>query len=675
MSIASVDHLVDTLRRLHLLDPSQLHELPGLQARFPAPQAVARELVRRGWLTPYQVNQLFRGHGHDLLLGSYVLLEKLGEGGMGAVFKARNWKLGQVVALKLIRKERLANVDAVRRFQREIRAAAQLNHANVVHAHDADEVAGTHFFAMEYVEGTDLARLVKQHGPLPVAQACEYVRQAALGLQHAYERGLVHRDVKPHNLLLAKGGVVKVLDMGLARLGHGPDGDAASSMTESGCIMGTPDYMAPEQARNSHAADIRSDLYSLGCTLYYLLSGRVPFPHGTVTEKMLQHNMDEPTPLEQLRPDVPAGVAAVVRRLMAKRPQDRYQTPAELAAALSAAPAAPTPAAVAVPVTAVPAGDTLDRAFDFMPTDDAVPAKAEPVARPAGGRRLLVVSLGCLGVAGLALLGLAFVLLPGPRGDTAGAARLLPTAPAEQEKEITNSLGMKLVLIPPGKFLMGSPASEAARRENEGPQHEVLISKPFYMGAYEVTQGQFQKMMGRNPSNCAEGPNNPVESMTWVDAVTFCEKLSALDAEERARRVYRLPTEAEWEYACRAGTRTAYSFGDDHEKLTEYGWFAENDKGRTHPVGLLRPNPWGLYDMHGNVWELCGDFYVEDYYVRSPATDPHGPPPGPYRAIRGGARGNPWSEERSANRWPNFVADQGHPNVGFRVVCTIGPAR
>ena len=188
------------------------------EASFPAPRALAGELIRRGWLTPYQVNQLLQGRGRDLLLGSYVLLERLGEGGMGQVFKARNWKLGRVVALKLIRKERLDNPDAVRRFQREIRAAAQLDHPNIVRAFDADEVDGTHLLVMEYVEGTDLAKLVKKDGPLPVDKACDYCRQAALGLQHAYERGLVHRDIKPHNLLLTPGGVVKILDMGLARL-------------------------------------------------------------------------------------------------------------------------------------------------------------------------------------------------------------------------------------------------------------------------------------------------------------------------------------------------------------------------------------------------------------------------------------------------------------------------
>ena len=200
---AAVVSLVELLRQYRVLDSTQLDELAGgLQERFSDPKALAKELIQRNWLTPFQANLLLQGRGKELLLGSYVLLERVGEGGMGIVFKARNWKLGRVVALKIIRKEKLDKPDAIRRFQREVRAAAVLSHPNIVHAHDADEIDGKHLLVMEYIEGaTDLAQLVKKNGPLPVPQACEYIRQAALGLQHAHERNLVHRDIKPHNLL------------------------------------------------------------------------------------------------------------------------------------------------------------------------------------------------------------------------------------------------------------------------------------------------------------------------------------------------------------------------------------------------------------------------------------------------------------------------------------------
>ncbi len=197
--------LVQQLRLYRLLEPDQLEEVERtLAAQNPDPKSLARELIKRCWLSPYQANQLFLGRGKNLIFGSYILVERLGGGGMGEVFKARNWKLGYLRALKLVRKERIADEMTALRFRREIRAAAQLTHPNIVGAYDADEVDGTHYLVMEYVEGTDLSKLVKVHGPLPVDQACEFIRQAACGLQHAFEQGMVHRDIKPHNLLLTK---------------------------------------------------------------------------------------------------------------------------------------------------------------------------------------------------------------------------------------------------------------------------------------------------------------------------------------------------------------------------------------------------------------------------------------------------------------------------------------
>lgn len=352
MAISTVADLARILRQLPLLEPTQLDALAGpLAKQFSDPKLLARELARHGWLTPFQVNQIFQGRAANLVLGSYVLLDRLGEGGMGEVFKARNWKLGRVVALKLVRKERVSRPETIRRFHREIRAAAKLIHPNVVHAHDADEVNGTHFFTMDYVEGVDLAKHVRQSGPLPIPVACEYIRQAALGLQHAHEHGMVHRDIKPHNLIVsvARSGkaksdeqkptdvapVIKILDMGLALLQQTDDGDHSStSLTQEGLVLGTVDYVAPEQALNAHHADIRADIYSLGCTLYFLLTGQVPFPGGTATEKLIRHQCDPCVPVESLRPDVSPGLAALMRRLMAKRPDERPQTPAELADAL-----------------------------------------------------------------------------------------------------------------------------------------------------------------------------------------------------------------------------------------------------------------------------------------------------------------------------------------------------
>jgi len=352
MAIETAAALHEALARHHLLDTAQLAQIGQAQARFPSARALAKELVQRGLLTPYQVNQLFQGNGRELVLGHYVLLERLGEGGMGLVFKARQQKLGRIVALKVIRKDKLADTEAVQRFRREITVVAQLSHPNVVAAIDADQADEAHFLIMEYVDGVDLGRLVREKGPLPIPLACEYIRQAALGLEHAHAKGLVHRDVKPSNLLLTTSGkgknepVIKLLDLGLARVQQ-PTLDEPSAITQMGIVVGTPDYMSPEQARNASKADIRSDLYSLGCTFYFLLTGQVPFSGDTATEKLIKHCFEQPPPVEQWRPDVPPRVAAIVRRLMAKQPEERYPTPAKLVVALgrpgllSAAPTKP----------------------------------------------------------------------------------------------------------------------------------------------------------------------------------------------------------------------------------------------------------------------------------------------------------------------------------------------
>lgn len=348
----SLREFLKHLTQLELLTADQSRQLASLQQRFPAAEALGRELERRGWLTSYQLEQLLVHDGKGLVLGPYVLLCALGEGGMGQVFKAWHRRLGRTVALKLIRKERLGNPEAVRRFFREIRAVSQVSHPNIVHAFDADEVGGTHFYAMEYVEGSDLAAVVRGRGPLPVAEACAYVRQTALGLQHAHERGLVHRDIKPHNLLLTHAhaiatigehspggqdgsyGMVKILDLGLARW-EAAAKDESTTMTREGIVMGTPDYIAPEQARSSGKVDVRADLYSLGCTFYFLLTGQPPFPGGSLTEKLLQHQLEHPTRVDAMRPEVPPGVARIVHKLLAKKPEQRFQTPLELAETLA----------------------------------------------------------------------------------------------------------------------------------------------------------------------------------------------------------------------------------------------------------------------------------------------------------------------------------------------------
>jgi serine/threonine-protein kinase len=344
--------LAEAIRQAELLKPPQVAKLASeiLPNLSQDPQELAFALVQRGWLTSFQAEQALQGNAQQLHLGGYILLAPIGTGGMGQIYKAWQKRLSRTVALKVIRPELMKeNPGAVRRFKREALAVAQLSHPNIVSIYDADEADGTHFIALELVDGPDLERMVLEGGPLPIPVACEYVRQTALGLQHAFEAGLVHRDIKPSNLLIARPesgrrgdgrpvrgafshGLVKILDMGLARMSSVLEPPA--SLTREGAMMGTPDYVAPEQARDASSADIRSDLYSLGATFYFLLTGRVPFPDGTMLEKLLKHQHDDPTPIEELRPETPPEVAAIVRLLMAKRPEYRFQTPIELVEAL-----------------------------------------------------------------------------------------------------------------------------------------------------------------------------------------------------------------------------------------------------------------------------------------------------------------------------------------------------
>jgi len=322
-----------------LLDAEQLRAVADRLPSTDRGRVVARFLVQEGLLTRFQAENLLAGRVSGFVLGQYRILDEIGRGGMGRVFKAEHGTMHRVVALKVLAPQLTRTERARNLFENEVRAAARLVHPHIVTAFDANQVGERYFLVLEYIDGPNLASLVREQGPLRVGQACEFVRHAALGLQHAFELGMVHRDIKPSNLIVQpprpraayQGGVVKILDFGLARLGmEGTDPVAPGG----DLVMGTPDYLSPEQGRNLDDADIRSDLYSLGCTLYYVLTGEVPFPGGTSLEKLVKHGTTEPEPVEQLRPVVPPGIAAVVRRLMAKHPEDRFATPAELARAL-----------------------------------------------------------------------------------------------------------------------------------------------------------------------------------------------------------------------------------------------------------------------------------------------------------------------------------------------------
>lgn len=338
MKVSTIGEFLELLERSQLLTDKQLGEIRAdFEQSDPAPslKSFAQDLVRKSLLTRWQAGMLLAGRS-TLMLGKYKLLKELGRGGMGAVFKAQQQPLGRIVALKVMSSKLVKDKVAVGRFHREIQAAAALNHANIVAAYDADQIERTHFLVMEYVAGEDLNVVAKRDGKLPPLVACDYIRQAALGLQHAHERGMAHRDIKLSNLLLTKRSdgesLVKILDMGLARFTSESSEDA--SLTATGQIMGTPDYISPEQARSTKSADIRSDIYSLGCCLFRLLTGQLPFSGDNVVETLMARVTNDAPSVLSLEPDVAPEIGAIVAKMLERDPAQRYQTPADLAADL-----------------------------------------------------------------------------------------------------------------------------------------------------------------------------------------------------------------------------------------------------------------------------------------------------------------------------------------------------
>jgi serine/threonine protein kinase/formylglycine-generating enzyme required for sulfatase activity len=760
----------------------------------------------------------------------YEILRELGRGGMGIVYLAKNKLMDRLEVLKVVNKALLDRPGSVERFLREIRSAAKLSHANVVAAYSAVQSGDLLAFAMEYVEGEDLAKLVKTQGPLPVAHACYYVQQAALGLQHAYEKKMVHRDIKPQNLILFREGkkhIVKVLDFGLAKATR--EKAEHTELTGEGAMLGTPDFVAPEQTLDAANADIRADIYSLGCTLYYLLSGEPPFKGRSLYEVLQAHHSMEARPLNLARPEVPEELAAVVRKMMAKEPAKRYQTPAEVAQALgvfikpgakgtspkssqelsmgavgveqvSARPVEPErrvePAAgTAKPKTPVKemahpvAWDTLTEGSitSAQPRKFGARRNRRPSAVQSskkkwligGGIGVVVLLLGLLGMwasvvlkvktsegtielrnlptdaevtvdgvnaivtwsdgrktaqirvslgrhkieatkDGITVIGeeveiqddkqhvlTARFVGPSRPQDEKGGKKAPPELNAANTKQppegkpdklpgkINNSIGMEFKLVKPGKFLMGSPPNERGHSDAEH-QHEIEITRSFYMDAYLVTQEQYERVVGNNPSMFSptgtrkasvkgmDTQQFPVESVSWFDAVEFCRWLSERPEEKSKGRAYRLPTEAEWEYACRGGP-----FIKNPSPPFYFGWSLSSTQAnfaggapfgnapigpylfRTSKVGSYPSNSLGLYDFHGNVWQWCSDWYDPEYYKKSPPKDPQGPERGERRVGRGGFWYGHGIQCRAAIRYfqpPGFRADF----FGFRVVLVAG---
>ena len=397
VAVTTSESLLADLKRLPLLTPEQLARVESAaRTGTHPPDRVLNRLVEKGWLTAFQGEAILQGRGATLVFGPYVLLDAIGEGGMGRVYQARHRRLGRVDALKVIRADKIASKVIAKRFLREIRLTSTLEHPNIVRAMDAGEVGTQLYLATEFVRGEDFGTIVRRDGPLSIADACLVVYQTALALQHVHDRGLVHRDLKPTNLMRETATrTVKLLDLGLSGVYEPANQESlAGQLTGDGVILGTPDFMAPEQAHDPHGVDIRADLYGLGCTFYFLLTGRPPYSGSTV-DKLMAHAASPVPPVVLPAGPTPPALATIVARLMAKRPEDRYQTPHDLTVALMALRPGPhaDPSAADPLVESRPPVDEWQSEFDQLVALDgssshhAALSPSPAAGGPSGGRR------------------------------------------------------------------------------------------------------------------------------------------------------------------------------------------------------------------------------------------------------------------------------------------------
>jgi formylglycine-generating enzyme required for sulfatase activity/serine/threonine protein kinase len=620
----------------------------------------------------------------------------LGRGGFGTVFRAFDEKLCRVVAIKVLGPRLAGSAAARRRFLREARSAAGIQNEHVVAVHAVEEEP-LPYLVMDYVAGQTLQEKLDKVGPLNLAAVLRIGAQIAEGLAAAHKHGLVHRDIKPSNILLENGVErVKITDFGLARAAD----DA--SITQSGVVAGTPMYMSPEQAEGK-TLDHRTDLFSLGSVIYAACTGHPPFRANTTVAVLKRVCEVTPQPIREVNPEVPQWLEEIVTRLHAKNPTDRFASAREVAELLAGhlshvqanSGVRLVPGLKSIPVSSTGRSSRWAWAIAFLALaalsvvvwERTTRADKDTNASPGGEQAGPSTPPAPSDPAPTP------TLPPRPRPATApfdaAQARAEQDAWAAYLGEpvgATNTLGMKLQVIPPGEFFMTQ-------------QYRVRISRPFRIAAHEVTIGQFRafanetgyktdaeasgkgggvmdrtgKTIDPSPdstwrhADVMRGNDYPVAQLSWQDAQRFCEWLSRKEG-----RKYRLPTETEWEWACRAGTVTKYSFGDDPAELGDYAWYSDNADWHSHPVGQKKPNAWGLFDMHGNVCEYCRDWAAE--LPSAVVTDPQGPAQEPAdggtRVIRSLSFAESADWAHTAGR-ASIAPNLSMFHFGFRVVCEI----
>lgn len=625
-------------------------------------------------------------------LGHFEILQFIGQGGYAAVFKALDKKLQRVVAIKIL-SPRLSTTSSQRkRFARESLAVAGLNHENVVRVFSVFEEP-VPYMVMEFVEGKTLHELIKLHGRMNLDQILDIGRQIAKGLAATHAKGLIHRDIKPSNIMVEDGPkrVVRITDFGIARAVEDP------SLTKSGLILGTPMYMSPEQA-NGALLDSRTDLFSFGAVLYMLATGNSPFQGSNMVSVIRLVADQSPVSICKLNSVIPEWLDAVIAKLLAKKPEDRFQSASELADLLDFCHSDwTTHGQILSPELLKVLSNITSESPGPKPLKNQLNYRLARHSHRYRKEALLVTGL-CVallvGLAGKYGAGISWSnpnsllanLQPKavetqvenkpvwsgwrPEKPAPAVAPFDATTARKHQKawadflklpiDYTNSIGMKFILIPPGEFMMGSLPTDIyfALEKNipedvrgteliksERPQHLVILTNPIYVGIHEVTRQHYKTVMGalaeneidQNIQNLIQ--NYPMDRINYYDALDFCQKLSHIEGRTPRYDVngksvsfisgtgYRLPTESEWEYFARAGTTGEFWTGSLSDGLDGAAWYDKSSNLRLHDVGLLRPNPFGIYDVHGNVSEITQDTWSLDSYQRylsQPAVNPTG---------------------------------------------------
>jgi formylglycine-generating enzyme required for sulfatase activity/predicted Ser/Thr protein kinase len=656
----------------------------------------------------WQVNQTIKDD-------RFLIQAILGSGGFGVAYRAEDRKERRQVVIKTLNQRQQNQADFAEQQEKFMNEAMKLKgfaHPNIVKVYEVILVEGLWGMVMEYIDGQELAEYVEEKGKLTESQALKYIKQVGEALIYIHEKGFLHRDIKPHNIMLRAGSQEAVLiDFGLAR-------EYIDGKTLSMTNFITPAYAPIEQYDRHGHFGAYTDIYALAVTLYHLVTGERPIflAQGRLEAQNRGESVDR-----FLWDKIPKGITNRTKQGiiqgMAVLPEERPQTMGDLfqILGLGAQPVIilPNPPLVTFkPKPPITPPRTFQDKVRAQPLDTLVePVPEKKTAPNPSNRRNFIKWLGFGGIGAVSFLALSqigknpsdtpprvlYPFKPVDRNPTAppvadapklskiqftsiklndkGVIITKPSASAQIYKEaLGNGVDLKMVKIPGGKFMMGSPESEKNRVTNESPQHQVTVTE-FYLAQTLVTQAQYRAIVGKNPSYFKGNDRLPVEQVSWTEAVEFCEKLS-----RKTSRTYRLPSEAEWEYACRAGSKTPYAFGEtinplvvNYDGNAPYGGAAKGlSRQKTTPVGSFPPNLFGLYDMHGNLWEWCLDEWNDNY--NGAPTD-------------GSARGNIISRQKNIKRllcggsWYShaqycrtagryyYAASLRSNNIGFRVLC------